>query len=278
MPAGAPPVDVTGINYGLARRLAPDPDQALPLVRAEPAGGEALATPAWVTLLAGPIVDHNGHTVPDGTAVTFYAEYDGGIYLAPLSAETTGGRAQVTFDLQAGGEVHFRAESGEASRSQVVSLVVESSTTATPPASATVPATATSPPTVVPTATQPPTATPAPTAAAGPGEGMSPPAGGTQVGVQDLLLAGAGLLLGVVAGYPLLGHVRRRRSAVVRWLLLAATAGLAVYIVYALGWLRPAAWGLVPEAWVGAVLVATVAVAALLPLAVVREGRGHGTE
>jgi beta-N-acetylhexosaminidase len=280
MPSGASPVDVAGINYDLERRLAPDPDQALPLVRTEPAGGEAPTAPARVTLLAGPIVDHNGNPVPDGTAVTFYAEYGSGGYLAPVSSETAGGRAQATFDLQVPGEVHFRAESGEARRSQAASLVVESSTTATPPASATVPATATSPPTAAPTATQAPTATPDLTAAT---EDASHPAGGTQAGAgpastQDLLLAGAGLLLGVLAGYPLLGQVRRRRSAVVRWLLLAAAAGLAVYCLYALGWLRPAAWGLVPEAWAGAALAGTVAVAALLPLAVVREGRGHGGE
>jgi hypothetical protein len=216
--------------------------------------------------------------VPDGTLVTFYAEYEGGTYQAPLSAETTGGQAQVTFDLQTPGEVQFRAVSGEASRSQVVNVVVESSATATPSATATTPATATSPPTPAPSATPaaPATmvATPGPTASpAGPGEG--PP---LQGGIQDLLLAGAGLLLGVVAGYPLLGRVRRRRSAVVRWLLLAAAAGLAVYCLYALGWLRPAAWGLVPPAWAGAALVVLVALAALLPLAIIREGARHAAE
>jgi beta-N-acetylhexosaminidase len=280
LPTGAPPVDVAGINYDLERQLAPDPDQTLPLVRSEPAGAGPLLAPVAVTLLAGPIVDHNGNLVPDGTPVTVYAEYDDGTYLAPLSATTSGGRAEIHFDLQAPGEVSFRAESGEAQRSQAVRLVVEALPTSTPSPSAT----ATSPPpTATATVLQPTsTPTPSPTAtAAGPAESTRPPAG-----PLDLLLACGGLLLGAVVGYPLLGRARRRRSVVVRWLLLAATAGLVVYVLYALGWLRPESWGLLPQsasaglaAWaVRLILAGLVSLAALLPLVVVRRGEQDASE
>ncbi len=279
MPTGAPPVDVTGINYDLERQLVPDPNQSLPLVRLEPAGGGSVLPPVEVTLLAGPILDHNGQPVPDGTRVTFYAEYEGGTYLAPQPAVTVDGRAQASFALQIPGRVNFRAESGEANRSEVVGLVVEPLATSTPSPSAT----ATTPPPSA-TATAPrPTASPTPAAASALGDGQAPAddvsaAGNVSAGgnlsaaVLDLLLACAGLLLAALVGYSLLGRARRRRSAVVRWLLLAAAGGLAVYVLYALGWLRPQAWGFPAEpAWAGRLVMAgLVSLAALLPLGLAR--------
>lgn len=287
MPTGAPPVDVAGINYELERQLAPDPDQALPLVRAEPAGGGPVSAPAEVTLLAGPVLDRNGHPVPNGTPVTFYAEYDDGSYLAPLSAATVGGQAQVSSVLRAPGKVHFRAESGGANRSQVVTLEVESLAMDTPTATATAAAAATA--VATPLATGRPTSSPAPSPTIAvmptlfpedPGSHSSRPEGGGQsANIYDLLLACGGLLLSMLVGYPLLGHSRHRRSAVVRWFLLAASAGLAVYVLYALGWLRPETWGLESGVWTGrGVMAGLVALAALLPLAVVKRGARDAEE
>ena len=57
----------------------------------------------------------------------------------------------------------------------------------------------------------------------------------------------------------------------VRWLLLVITGGMSGYILYALGFIRPDLWGLLPEmAWIGkAMMIALVAIGALLPLGIV---------
>lgn len=275
MPAGAPPVDVAGINYDLEQQLMPDPNQTLPLVRVEPATSAPVLPPVAVTLRAGPVLDRNGRPVPDGTTVTFYGEYQDGTYLAPISAVTVGGLAEAQLDLQAAGQIRFHAESGQARRSQVVELVVQPSPTETPSPTAT----ATAPP-VTATATVPlPTSspTPSPTVAANAQEGDPSATNRPPGGVQDLLLACGGVGLAVLVGYPLLGPSRRRRSVVVRWLLLSTAAGLAVYVLYAMG-LLPEAWtgpamapGLGP--WAGRLAMAgLVALAALLPLVLLRRG------
>jgi beta-N-acetylhexosaminidase len=285
LPTGAPPVDVAGINYDLERQLAPDPDQILPLVRVEPATSAPALPPVAVTLLAGPILDHNGRLVPDGTAVTFYAEYEEGTYLAPLAAVTIGGRAQASLDLQAPGEISFRVESGQARRSQIVELVVQPAATDTPSPTATatpplLTATATAMAATAMAATPLPTSspTPSPTVTVADRRGGDRSLnGGRAAGVQDLLLACGGVGVAALVGYPLLGRARRRRSVVVRWLLMTTAAGLAVYVLYALG-LLPKIWtGPATAAGLGAwadrlAMVGLVALASLLPLGLLRRG------
>lgn len=272
-PQGAPPVNVQGINYDLQRQMAPDPGQTIPLVRVEPSAGAPVSPPVVVRLLAGPVLDHNGHTVPDGTQVAFFAEYEAGGYVPPARAETCAGLAEATLALDQVGRVQFRAESGEAHQSQVVSLEVQVLATEMP--------TATTVPTVVPTQAS---ATSRPTKTAFLEETPSPPAttvpepsvGGPvrPVDSGDLLLASASVLLVAVAGVPLLG-IRRQRSAVVRWILLAIIGGMVGYVLYALQVVRPEIWGLLPQAaWSERVAVAIVAaVTSLLPLPLVMRTR-----
>jgi beta-N-acetylhexosaminidase len=281
MPSGAPPVDVAGINYELERQLAPDPDQTLPLVCLDPAPSAPVLPPIAVTLLAGPILDYNGRPVPDGTEVTFYAEYGDGTYRSPLSAVTVGGRAEISFDLQAPGEIRFHAESGQARRSEVIQLVVQPPAVDTPAPTATVTAPLPTATATVPLPTS--SATPDASAAAGPRKDGQPAAGAGATDVQDLLLACGSVGLAALVGYPFLGRARRRRSVVVRWLLLTTAAGLAVYVLYALGWLRPEAWtGPATagwEPWIGRLAMAgLVGLAALLPLGVVRRGARDAAE
>jgi len=268
MPRGASPVDVTGINYDLRRQLAPDPDQTIPQAQLAPAPDALLLPPLSVHLQAGPVLDHNGHVVPDGTQVAFYAEYDNGTYAPPRTATTTDGLAEASLSLTAAGQVRFHAESGEATHSETVSLLVEALPTAMP--------TATSPP-----APGPPTATPTSTTSAEPGPSPTPtstpgppPIGSTHpVDGADLLLAASATALAALAGLALLG--RRRRATVVRWLALAISGGMAGYLLYALQVIRPETWGLLPDsAWVARVAVGLLAaVGALLPLVAVARMR-----
>jgi beta-N-acetylhexosaminidase len=266
-PRGASPVDVVGINYDLTRQLAPDPDQIIPLNQLDPAANADLLPPVSVRLRAGPIRDRNGNPVPDGTQVTFYAEYSSSAYAIPISAETAGGLAEATLRLSEAGAVRCYARSGGAHNSQIVSLTISSPLTETPIPSLTPSPTPTDAPT--PTATASPTPTPSPT----PTGEMAPPVTGSARSVDgaDLLLAAGATLLVAAGGCALLGRRRRRRTVVVRWVLLAFVGGMMAYILYALELIRPDAWGILPAgAWVArAAMVGIVAVGALLPLAVV---------
>jgi hypothetical protein len=95
----------------------------------------------------------------------------------------------------------------------------------------------------------------------------------------DLLAASAATLLIAAAGYPLLGRRRRHAATVVRWLCLAATGGMAGYLLFALNLLPPPTWDALPEAahsgWpVAAALAALGAVlCGLLWAALGRTGR-----
>jgi len=271
LPQGASPVDVAGINYDLQRQLAPDPEQVIPLAQLGPLPGSAAQSPLDVQLQAGPLLDRNGHIVPDGTEVTFYATYDSGIALPPLSATTDRGLATVTFPLTQPGQVQFRVESGEARNSQSLSLSLAPLPTATPSPSPTARPTPTA--TTRPTTQPSPTAPPSPTAQPSPTATAAPPLAGPSrpVSGPDLLRALATTLLIAFGGSLFLSRRGYSRQSLVRWLALSILGGMAVHILCALRVLRPQAWGLGPEAgWLGqAVAAGLVAIGALLPLAAV---------
>lgn len=266
-PQGVSPVDVEGINYGLQRQLAPDPDQTIPLNLSEPVDNTIAQPQVTVRLQAGPVLDRNGHQVRDGTLVTFFAEYESGIYVPPISASITGGVAEAAFALDQAGQVQFRAESGEARRSQGVSLAIQSPATAT----ATPSRTPTSAPTSLPTRV--PTTTPQPSPTSNPaGEILPPPVDrAAPSGAAQLALSVGATLLVAMAGCLVLGERRRQRAVVVRWLLLAIVGGMLGYILYTLQVIRPETWGILPdEVWVPwAAMIGVVVAGALLPLAVV---------
>jgi beta-N-acetylhexosaminidase len=268
-PQGASPVDVEGINYTLIRQLSPDPDQLIPLVRIEPPSEHTTPNPPLdVHLQAGPILDYNGHPVPDGTRVTFYAAPPNGLLYGPSTQITTvDGLAEVTITLHDAGAFRFHAESGDARQSQVVDLTVAPPPTETP--TSTSKPTATPPPdtdTPAPVPTRHPTSTQAPAQASGtvpPTDGSNHPVDGI-----DLMLATCTTLLVVAGGYRLLAPPRRKRDLAARWALLAIIGGMAAYILYALQWVRPETWGVLPNApWVTrAVVISVTALGAMLPL------------
>jgi beta-N-acetylhexosaminidase len=266
LPQGVSPVDVGGINYDLQRQLQPDPEQTIPLRQLAPAPGSELQPPASVQLQAGPILDRNGHGVRDGTPVTFYAEYEDGDYVPPVQASTSGGLAQAAFVLDDAGQVGFRVESGDASGSQAVALVIAPLPTATVAPTRTPPPAPTDPPTPMPTSTPQPEPTPVPTKESPPPAGASRPVNGA-----DLAIAAGVTLLVAVMGWWLLGGRRLQRGTIVRWGSLSIAGGMLGYILHASRLVRPETWGTLPQAaWISRlVMIGMVMVGVLLALGVV---------
>jgi len=282
MPAeGASPVDVPGINYDLLRQLLPNPEQTIPVVMSKPApfnGGLLGPTPVSVRLQAGPILDYNGHVVPDSTEVTFSALYrDGTAYLPPETATTSDGMAVVTMTLTAPGFVQVAAASGGAYRSQTIDLTIQAPPTPTATATPTAPPptnSQTNVPSVTPLPASPlaaSTPSPAPPVPTLPAQ-ATPAAGGPTRAVDggDFLLA-SGATGVVLVGSCLAALRKRRRATVVRLSLLAVTGGMTGYILYATQVVRPETWGVLPEtAWAARAAAAGVALAGAIVLVVGR--------
>ena len=139
-PIGAPPVDVPGTRFAsLSERLLPNPDVTIPL-SLESSDGAAIAsnttaTPAedraeidtgtLLRLRVGPILDHNGHQVPDGTVVAFDLRYEGEeVALMMEPALTRGGMAAREVTPDRGGILRVSARAGQASTGDEIAVVV----------------------------------------------------------------------------------------------------------------------------------------------------------
>ena len=155
---GAPPVTVPGTRFAsLAERLAPDPARTLPLqvtssdARVLAANAEAMSLPAAeasrevtgsltagesttaaaldvgssVRLEVGPIIDRNGHVVPDGTLVEFNLRYEGEeLSMGLEQAVTLNGVATGDVVMDRAGVLRVAAGSGEATSGEPLLLVV----------------------------------------------------------------------------------------------------------------------------------------------------------
>jgi beta-N-acetylhexosaminidase len=275
-PQGAPPVDVDGINYDLLRQLSPDPEQTIDLVQLAPESGTSLSPPISVLMRAGPILDRNAHPVPDGTLVTFRAEYSDQVrYVPPRSATTADGYAEASFELTEPGSVEFSVASGDATRSRVVRFQIAALPTSTAAPTGTPTATPTPTPTSTHTPTPSPSPSPTPTTTLTPTPTATPvPAAsaGRLGGGGDLLLAWAGTLLAALVTVPWTRVSQFGRRRLLRGLLLALSGGMTGYLLYALGWLRPQEWEVFPDAaWVPWLAVTGLAfVVALVPALVHR--------
>lgn len=268
-PRGASPVSIRSLGYDLTVQTQPDPGQVIALSYGTIESG-GLVTPApdvlklgtTLRLRAGPILDHNGHIVPDGTVAQFRRSYPAeGLELPPLTATTRRGIAEVDLPLDHVGQLEVSVSAEPATRSIKLQITIPQS--GTPPAVATVappPATPTDtpiPPTETPTPTSPP---PTPTASPTPQPTPALPgrnAGQVSLGSLLVVLAGLGLVgagsfwWGRNGGTSLVGAVRL--------LLLSWLGGLIGYNYFALGlpgaealaqpW---GAWGAVALAWGGA--------------------------
>jgi len=105
VPKGASPVNVSGTFYNVAEAVQPDPAQQLKVAvfGQEP---DAVRDTRSLGLVAGPVLDRNGHAVPDGTLVSFTLTRDDGA-VSSASARTTDGLAGA--QLAANGRGHYTA-------------------------------------------------------------------------------------------------------------------------------------------------------------------------
>jgi beta-N-acetylhexosaminidase len=140
-PSGASPVSISGLGYDLITVTAPDPNQIIPLsldftsvpVSTNAPTPVATAVPLFkigdtIAIRAGPISDHNGKIVPDGTVVHFTMNVtgEGGGILQQADATTTEGSARVSFGLDKPGLLQIKAASEPAMISEVLQLDVSS--------------------------------------------------------------------------------------------------------------------------------------------------------
>lgn len=228
---GASPVSVPGAGYTISRVVSPEPNQVIPLVLdvAEPAQ-TTTGTPAptqvptfkvgdTLPLRTGVILDHNRNPVPDGTEVQFlFTTGRDNAVVQQITSMTLNGVAKAAFRIQNPGIVEIRVASAPAQTSQILSLDVSGEQ----PAAVTA---------IVPTAPVEPTHTLEPTSSPTPESTPEPVAPNT----SDLRFLH--WLLAVVVtwlsagGIYALGRSRLSLRWGLRWALLAAAGGLAVYSI-----------------------------------------------
>ena len=135
---GASPVSIPAVEYDLIEMTSPDPTQVIPLALdlevattgtpvAETPSAEPTAVPEFqigdtIALRAGPILDHNGREVPDGTIALFEmstSDESGGI-LQQVEAATVDGIARASFVIDKPGQVEIDVVSDPAVLSNVL--------------------------------------------------------------------------------------------------------------------------------------------------------------
>ncbi len=262
---GAPPVSVPGTRFSsLIERLEPNPNQVINLQLVgdqfpQPTGDTPNEAGAQVDLSvgdsirvqAGPVLDLNGHRVPDGTPVNFRLIYEGEELALPTEPiATVDGMAAITVPLERSATLRISAGSGQATTSISILVSIQGENPATIA-------------TVVPTITpQPqPTDTPVPPPPVQPDVPAEPvPAGPRTVQRVDLATLGVALttmLVMVSLMLVVLLRIMPRQMLMYR-MLWATIAGLIAYLLYGLGWipgisllqdaLNP--WGVAPVVFV----------------------------
>ncbi len=253
---GAPPVSVPGTLFrSLVERLEPDPDQIINLSLFDEKRSSIDPAELMVhlgdTLMirAGPIMDRNGHRVPDGTPVQFQLRYAGddmNLHTDPIP--TQDGSAHIAVTLERPGRLELAAQSLNSKTSVGLQIWIEDET----PAQITA---------VQPTMT--------PESAVSPTHTVSPTVTAAETRPRLWLnlwsfLGTSGTMAVLLCVYALWMSRRLARSVLVYRLLWGTIAGTGSYVLYGLAWLPV-------SQWVGAalfpLLVVPVAVAAsLMPL------------
>ncbi len=258
-PSGAPPVSIPGLGYDLGTITSPDPTQLIPLsvdfttgpvVTNGSTNGPTTAPTAvplyrigdTIAIRAGPIKDHNGKTVPDGTPVQFSMNVtgEGGGILQQANAATTQGFARVSFGLDKPGLLQIKAQSDPATISEVLQLDVSSGGQ---PAAVTV---------IVPQLTPQPSPVPTQTPPPREDEFITPDGRPRfSAWLLSLILVLAGAAGALYAGLRL-ENIRWGT----RWGLCAFAGGLIVYNYFAVG--MPGSTEFATANGMGGVLVLTV--------------------
>jgi len=240
-PAGSSPVSVPAVGYDLIAVTSPDPAQVIALSLdlpetattpvAETPDASATEVPEYqigesIAVRAGPILDHNGRIVPDGTIARFTMstrDEIGGI-LQQVEAVTVEGIARASFVIDKPGQVEIRVASEPAVLSGVLQF---DSSDAGVAVTLVVPVMTTVPETLVPTATSTPE------------NDLYTPEGYPRLGAWMLVLlalAGGGLLV-----FTAVNSLLEARWAL-RFALCAILGGLLSYNYLALGFPGAAEW------------------------------------
>ena len=155
-PVGFSPVSIPGTGYDLIDITRPNPDQIITLSLDSPPDLAPISSPTPLALFAtqtpaptiapeptpipllgigdtinvrtGVILDHNQHTVPDGTVVRFtmLLSGEGGGIIQQVDQVTTRGIARASFALEKPGLVEIRASSEPAVLSEAIQIDVSS--------------------------------------------------------------------------------------------------------------------------------------------------------
>jgi beta-N-acetylhexosaminidase len=125
---GFSPVSVPGANYDLARRLAPDPTQAVALQLVGQDPDRPLRLGQSATVRTAPVYDANGHLAPDGTQAAFrtYVRAED-VFLRDVTVGTVDGIASAPIPTDRAGELEVSAvfPSGLATQPLVVTVAGE---------------------------------------------------------------------------------------------------------------------------------------------------------
>jgi len=243
---GAPPITVEGISYHLPNILAPDPIRSFPLQVQRVITPSHSSAPASVIVQVGPILDHNGHRVPDGTPVQISALYghDGRIVSAP-TVHTLNGQVETTINFNDPGVVEITAKSGAAQSARPQFANLEFPPTATPSPTPTTTAISTVTPT--PTSASPIAAVPSPTPQSALIDTTTPSdtvnlTPNQPVNRNDLLTALLGIFLSSTIGIFSWQRTNHTPSDRIRLILVTFIGGMVAYLLYGIGWLRPDLW------------------------------------
>ncbi len=236
-PSGSSPVSVEGIGYELVDVLAPHPSQNIPIQLIE-ASPENQVAPTLVRVKVGPVVDYNGHLVPEGTPIQLRAVFQEHEVDAVLE-HTKAGMVEGKLTLTEPGQIQIFAVAGQVrTKTELKILVVAPTPTPT--------STPTKTPTATPTLTATPTATPIPTSTLIPPllKPSPPPVQLTMRRADglDFLSALSATLLAGLLGFWLGQQVRQPIPQQVRFGLWVFIGGLSAYLLYGAGWLRPETW------------------------------------
>ena len=137
--SGASPVSIPGISYNLTDALFPDPNRVIPLeldllspetlpdvtITPSPTPPPQFRIGDLVPLVAGVILDHNGHPVPDGTPVNFIYTIGGDPNSTRQVLFTVDGIARTVYAINNSGVLQIRAES-ENALSEILQLEIPS--------------------------------------------------------------------------------------------------------------------------------------------------------
>lgn len=258
---GNSPVSVAALNYSLLVQTAPEPTQVIPLAAGENVTNTQ-GTPApldlkigdKLKLRAGPILDRNGHTVPDGTPVQFILSYPTErVDLSPIGSSTRNGFAETVVTIERKGNLVVRSQSDQAFTSFTLRVNIGETSTQIETIRPTL-APSPSPlpiPTTTARATESPTAVVTPT--------PPPVTRVVRANLTSFLVTVLGMaVLGASAYWLSLKSRRLRATNRVRAILWGWTLGWLTYIVVAMG-VPGTNQMAVNFGWVGGVLLALVA-------------------